>query len=67
MNQMYSAEEQVSQYFLGEDVMPRKNNLEEQEKVFLHAYAQMLSHKCLRRERMLSPCTGLFYLATDIS
>ena len=65
MNQTHIAEEPYFQNILETDAMPRQNNLTEQEESFLSAYANMLLHKRLREEKMLSPCACPFSLITD--
>ena len=45
--------------------MLRQNNLDQQEKAFLHTHAQMLLYKCLRSKRMLNSHASLFYPMTD--
>ena len=47
--------------------MQRQNNLEEEEKLFLHTCTKMLLHKHLRKEKMPSPHANPFYLTMDIS
>ena len=52
---------------LGTKGMPCQNWSEEREDVFLIACTEMLSHKRLRWERILSPNSGQFYPITETS
>ena len=69
-NKMHHANTTDEQYYknnIKTDVRPHQNKTEEQEWIFLSACANMLSHKRLRVERMLSPCTCPFYHMTKIN
>ena len=67
MNQIYTTGEEYFQHIFEMDVRPRKNNLDEQEDLFLFTYAKMLLHKRLRIERILSPYANPFYPITEKS
>ena len=66
INQMYTTEEPFFQNILDEGVTPRQNILEEHEDLFLITYGNMLLHKRLRREQILSPYTIPFRPAMEI-
>ena len=65
MEQMHRTREEYFQTFSELDVTPRQKFLKEQEEIFLHAYANMILHKRLKEERMVSPCTVPFWTSTD--
>ena len=67
MDQMCTVEEPIFQNSLETGVTPRQNILEEHEDLFLIAFGNMLLHKRLRRERMVSPYAIPFRPATERS
>ena len=64
---MYTTGEHFFPQTLETDAGLHQNNLDEHEELFLFIYARMLLHKCLRKERMLSPYANLFHPITEIS
>ena len=67
MHHANTTDEQCYENNIETDVRPRQNKAEEKEWIFLSACANMLLHKRLRVERMLSPHTYPFYHITEIN
>ena len=64
---MYTTGEYFFPQILETDGRPHQNNLDEYEDLFLFIYARMLLHKCLRKERMLSPYANPFHPIIETS
>ena len=67
MNQIYTTGEYFSPQILEMDTRLYQNNLDEHEDLFLFTYVRMLLHKCLRKERMLSPYANPFHPIMETS